>query len=194
MMNQQDARGEGLAVRERLAAADPAAQRLKGFHELLIGIRGAIERPALAEQTPAGLVLGGNFETERGCCFLRDRRARRCYPHARQRAAKAGILQRLTRGVAILAVADQQEFKTSGPVGDRRTIDVPGRDIESLPLALHQTVKTVAAHFSPLEPAVPIEPRHLASTHTTVDVDGLKELQQRAEPDRATARHDRIAE
>src|SRR5258708_17885779 len=148
MMDQQNPRGESVGVRKRLAAADPAAQRLKGFHELLVGIRGAIERPALAEQTPAGLVLGGNFETDRARGFLRDRRARRCYPHARQRTAKPGILQRLTRGVAILAVADQQELKTSGPVGDRHTIDVPGRNIESLSLALHQPIKTVAADLA----------------------------------------------
>src|SRR6266567_9034820 len=73
IVDQQDPRGEGVGVRERFAAADPASQRLKRFHEFQIGTRGAMQRPALAEQTPAAVILGGDFQTDRGGRFLRDR-------------------------------------------------------------------------------------------------------------------------
>ena len=75
------------------------------------------QRPAFAEQAPAAVVLGGDFQADRGGGFLRHRHARRRDPHARQRTAEAGILQRLARGVAIFAVADQQQLEASGPVG-----------------------------------------------------------------------------
>ena len=52
IMDQQNPRGEGVGVRQPLAPADPAAQRLEGFHEFQIGVGGAIERPALAQQPP----------------------------------------------------------------------------------------------------------------------------------------------
>ena len=42
MVDQQDPRGEGVDIRQPFAAADPAPQRLEGFHELQIGVGGAI--------------------------------------------------------------------------------------------------------------------------------------------------------
>src|ERR1700692_501010 len=116
MVDQQDARGEGVGLGELLAAADPTAQRLEGFHEFLISIRGAVERPAFAEQTPATIILGGNFQADRACGLFGNRYARWRDPHARERTAEARVLQRIARSVAILAVADQQQLKTAGAV------------------------------------------------------------------------------
>src|SRR5471030_1672242 len=65
--------------------------------------------------------------------FFRDGHARRRDPYARQRAAKAGIFQRLAASVAILAVADQQKLKPSGPIGRLRIVDMFGCGIKGLP-------------------------------------------------------------
>src|SRR5882724_1447926 len=46
MVDHKDSGGEGLGIRQPLAATDPTSQRLEGFHEFLIGICGALERPA----------------------------------------------------------------------------------------------------------------------------------------------------
>src|SRR6185437_5981789 len=119
---------------------------------------------------------------------------RRRDPNTRQRAAEAGILQRITGGIAILTVADQQEFEASGPVCRWRVINMSGRGIKGLPSLLHQSIEAVAAEPGAFEPAVRGEPRHRRTYHAAVDVDRLEERQQRTEPDRATPRHDRIAE
>src|SRR6476646_8662202 len=50
MVDQKDSRRESLRVGERGAASDPAVQRLEGLHEFLVGVGGAVKRPALAEQ------------------------------------------------------------------------------------------------------------------------------------------------
>src|SRR5712664_886233 len=71
---------------------------------------------------------------------------------------------------------------------------MPGRGIEGLPSALCQPIKTVAADLAALEPAVCREPRHRRAHHAAVDVECLEKFQQRAEPDRAAARHDGVAE
>ena len=194
MVDQEDARGEGVGLGQPFAADDPAAQRLEGLHELLIGVGGAIERPAFAEQAPPAVVLGRDFETDGAGGFLRHGHARRRDPHARQRTAEAGVLQRLARGVAIAAIADQQQFEPPGPVGRRWPVDVFRCDIKSLPPALHQTVEAVAADFIALEPAVGGQPRHRGAHHAGVDVQLLEEFQQRAEPHRAAARHDGVTE
>src|SRR5256885_7434019 len=52
LVDQQDARGKGFDVGE-LVARHPASQRLKALHEAAIGLRGALERPAFAEQPPS---------------------------------------------------------------------------------------------------------------------------------------------
>ena len=169
-------------------------QRLERFHEFQIGIRGALERPTRAEQSPSAVVFGGDFQPDRAGRFLRDRHARWRHPYARQRATKTGIFKRLARSVAALPVADQQQFEAAGPVGSGRAVDVFGCDVEGLPLALHQPVKTVAADLLALEPAVGRQPRHRGAHHGAVDVECLEEFQQRAEPDRTAARHDGIAE
>jgi len=62
MMDQQDPRGEGIGLGERLAAPDRSAQRLEGFHEFQVGVGSALQRPALAEQAAAAVVLGGDFD------------------------------------------------------------------------------------------------------------------------------------
>ncbi len=193
IMDQQDPRGERVAVRQPLAPADPAAQRLEGLHEFQIGIRRAIERPARAEQAPAAVVLGGNFQPDRAGCFLRDRNARRRDPHARQRAAEAGIFQRLARGVAMTAAADQQELEASGPIGRLRIVDMFGRGIKGLAALLHQTIKAVAADLLALEPAVGREPRHRRAHHAAVDVDRPERIPAafRARPNRRAARSHR---
>src|ERR1700737_1873430 len=144
-MDQQNPRRESVNVREGFATADPAPQRFEGLHEFQIGIGGAMQRPALAEQTPAAVVLGRDFQPDRACGFLGDRNARWRDPHAWQRTAKTRIFQRLTGRIAILAVTDQQKFKASGPVGQLRIIDMLRRGIEGLPPLLYQTVETVAA-------------------------------------------------
>src|SRR5439155_7049359 len=115
-------------------------------------------------------------------------------PHARQRTAEAGVLQRLARGVAVFAVTNQQQLEPSGPVGGRRAVDVFCSDIKSLPPTLHQAIEAVAADLAALEPAVGGQPGHRGSHHAGVDIELFEELQQRAEPDRTATRHDRIAE
>src|SRR5258706_3588436 len=194
VVDQQDPRGERVGVRKPLAPADPAPQRLKRFHELQVSVRGAIERPALTEQAPAAVVLGGNLQTDRARSLFRNRHAGRRDPYARQRAAETRILQRLSRGVAILAVTDQQKLKASGPVGRLRIVDMFGRGIKGLPSLLHQPIEAVAADPVALEPTVGGEPRHRGAHYAAVDVDRSKEFQQRSEPDRTATRHDRIAE
>src|SRR5258708_17368473 len=99
MVDQQDARGEGVGVRKLRAAADPAAQRLEGFHELLIGIRRTLKRPAFAEQTPSAVVLGGDFEADRACGLFGNWYARWRDPDPRQRTAQeaAGADRKSTR-------------------------------------------------------------------------------------------------
>jgi hypothetical protein len=97
MVDQQDARGEGIGLGHSLAADDPAVQRLEGFHELLIGIRSAMQRPAFAEQAPSAVVFGRDFEANGAGGFLRHRHARRRDPDARQRTAESRRSQRLAR-------------------------------------------------------------------------------------------------
>src|SRR5258707_11174138 len=116
-MDQQDARGKTVGVRQGFAVVDPAAQWLKRLHELEIGIRGAIERPAFAEQPPPAVVLGRDFEPDCARGLLRHWNTRWRDPYPGQRAAEACVLQRLARGVAVFAIADQEQFETSGPVG-----------------------------------------------------------------------------
>src|SRR6185312_13296826 len=57
-----------------------------------------------------------------------------------------------------------------------------------------QAIKAVAADLFAFEPAVGGEARHRGTYHTAIDVEGLEEFQQRPEPYRSSARHDRIAE
>src|SRR5712691_6921866 len=116
--------------------------------------RGAIERPALAEETPSAIVLGRDLQPDRARGLLGYWDTRRRDPDPRQRAAEAGVRERLARGVAILAIANQQQLEPPGPVGRGRAVDVFGRDIEGLPPFLHQTVEAVAADLAAVEPAV----------------------------------------
>src|SRR3954467_5995218 len=58
-MDQQDPRGECLAVRQCAVFAHALSQRLKAFHELQIAVGGSLERPALAQQTPPARILSG---------------------------------------------------------------------------------------------------------------------------------------
>src|ERR1700716_4668012 len=110
------------------------------------------------------------------------------------RTAEAGVLQRLARSIAVAAIADQQQFEPPGPVGGWRAINMFGRDIEGLAPALHQPIEAVAADLITLEPAVGCQPRHRGAHHAGGDVELFEKLQQRAEPDRTAARHDRVAE
>ncbi len=163
---------------------------VEGLHELLIGVGGAIERPACAEQAPPAVVLGRDLETNGAGGLLRHRHARGRDPHARQRTAETGILQRLARGVAVPAIADQQQFEPPGPVGRRRPVDVFCCDIKSLPAALHQAIEAVAANSSALEPAVGGQPRHRGAHHAGVDVQLARRIPAacRARPSRRAAR------
>ncbi|OIQ66408.1 hypothetical protein GALL_520220 [mine drainage metagenome] len=193
-MDQQNPRGERIQLRQPRTPADPAPQRFESFHEFQIGVRGAIERPAFAKQAPAAVVLGGYFEPDRRCCLFRNRDARRRDPHAGQRTAEPGIFQRLARGFAVQAVADQQQFKTPGPVRRLRVVDMFGCGIKGLPALLHQTIKAVAPDLLALEPTVGRKARHRGAHHAAIDVERLEEFQQRSEPDRTATRHDRVAE
>ena len=56
-------------------------KRFEGFPERLIGVGGAIERPASAEQAQSAVVFGRDFKTESAGGFLRNRHARRRHPH-----------------------------------------------------------------------------------------------------------------
>ena len=158
MMDQQDSGGEGIGLGERVGTLAPGAQRRKRSHELLVGAGSAVERPALPQQPPAAVVLGRDLQPDRAGGLLRDRHTRRRDPDARQRAAEAGILQRLARGVAIPTIADQQQLEAAGPAGGRRIVDMSGRGLKGLPPRLHQPVEAVAADLAALEPAVGGEP------------------------------------
>src|SRR4029078_11706467 len=98
-------------------------------------------------------------------------------------------LQRVARGVAVPAVANQQQFEPPGPVGGRRVIDVFGGGIGGLPAFVVEAMKTVAADLVALEPAVARQPRHRRAHHAAADVEATEKFEPRADTDRNTARH-----
>ena len=193
-MVHQDARRERVGVGQRRSLPDRLAQRFEGRDEFVVGLGHPIERPALAQQPPAAVVLCRHLQPDRTRGLLRHHDARRRHPDARQRTAEARGFQRFTGCIAVTAVTDQQQFKAAGPFRRLRIVDVRRRGIESLPSLFRQPVKTVAADLGALEPAVRRQPRHRGTHHAAVDVEGFEKSQQRAEPDRATARHDGISE
>src|SRR5205814_9886018 len=100
----------------------------------------------------------------------------------------------LPRGVAIFATADQQQFESPGPIRRLRIVDMFSRGIKGLPAFLNQSIETFATDLVALEPAVGRQSRHRRAHHAAVDIQYLEKFQQRSEPYRTAARHDRIAE
>src|SRR5579871_6789367 len=72
VMDQKNARDEGIEIAELLAGANPVAQGCKRLHEFQVRIGGAFERPALAQEPPPAVVLGRDFEPDRARGFRRD--------------------------------------------------------------------------------------------------------------------------
>src|SRR4051812_22059601 len=68
------------------------------------------------------------------------------------------------------------------------------RGLEDLAALVGQAVKTIAADLFARQPAIGSKPRHRGTHHAAVDVQGLEEFQQRAEPYRTATRHDGITE
>src|ERR1700710_3141288 len=129
MVKQQDSRRESIRIGEFFAPADPAAERLEGFDEFEISVRSAIKRPTLSQQAASAVIFGRYFQPDRLRGFFRNRHAGGRNPDTGQRAAEAGVFQGLSRGITIIAVADQQKLEPPGPVRWLRIVDVPGGGI-----------------------------------------------------------------